>query len=286
MAVKDLLVLVVAFALGAGAVLLASSLLTEPGIGSVARVEREGPGEVAVQEEPSPLARGQHLVDHVLACGACHGADLGGGVVEGPDGATIWAPDLTATGVGPRYDGTAWRRVLTEGIGRGGLPLRAMPVGRWGGIAPADLDAVVAWLRTLEGPGRPAPRDVTGAGWAWWATEDPRLRASPEPAPEPGHGAYLAALAGCLDCHGVELGGAPARVGQVPAPSLRGEGAAEPGAGAAFGAALRRGEGRDGAPLDEAMPWRFYAGLHDTEVDALWSFVRSAQRVGAEAGRP
>lgn len=271
---RDVLVVCLAALFGALSVLAVRAWLQEPRLAAVDPVRREAVEVPTALEGPSPAERGRHLVDHVLACGACHGDGLGGALVEGPGGTRIWAPDLTATGAGARYDEAAWRRVLTEGIGLGGLPLRAMPVGRWSTLAPDDLDAVVRHLRTLPGPGRPTPRDVSGAGWGWWATEDPGLEVSPRRAPDVRHGAYLAALGGCLDCHGVDLRGGPARVGTAVAPALVGD-VGTPWSGADFAAAVLRGEGRAGTRLGPSMPWRFFAGLHDTEVDALWAFVRA-----------
>ena len=121
----------------------------------------------AAQE--TPLARGRYLVTTVMACGNCHtpkdaqgrpiaGKELAGGgiTIDIPPFAAT-APNITpdrATGIGGWSDAEI-KRAITQGIGRDGRTLEAPMAYPWyAGIRADDLDAIVAYLRTLP----PLPR--------------------------------------------------------------------------------------------------------------------------------
>jgi hypothetical protein len=48
-----------------------------------------------------------------------------------------------------------------------------------------------------------------------------------------------------------------------------------------FYAALRTGKRPDGSDLNTFMPWKAFATLTDTELDALWAFLQTVPPVSA-----
>lgn len=236
-----------------------------------------GDGDLPEPQVPliaGDLAHGRHLVDHVLACGACHGADLGGATVEAGIFGDVWAPNLTPGG--PKRSALDVVRALRRGEAPDGRRLVRMPVSRWAGLTESDLASVLAALEAAPPISRAAPAERS-AGVRWLAgLASDRVEAVPPPlhvpvAPDATYGRYLATIGGCHDCHGPDLQGASDLFGRAPGILPRPE---APFAGARFADALLRGRGADGRTLDAAMPWQLHAGLTDTEVDALWSRVR------------
>lgn len=118
----------------------------------------------ASAQTATPLERGRYLVTTILACGNCH-------TPKDADGRPIAARELAGGGVGfdiPPYAGTAanitpdretgigaWsddeiRRALVQGIARDGRKLQyPMPWPYLATLNAADVDSLVAWLRSL-----------------------------------------------------------------------------------------------------------------------------------------
>ena len=42
-----------------------------------------------------------------------------------------------------------------------------------------------------------------------------------------------------------------------------------------FDTAMRTGQTPDGRQLSDEMPWPYYAGMADLEVQALWAYINS-----------
>ena len=232
--------------------------------------------------------RGRHLVDHVLACGACHAADLGGAWVEGGLLGRVWAPNLTNGDGGRERSALAWVRALRRGEDERGGALALMPATRWAVLAEADMADVLAALRALPPVDRAAPESARfPLGW-WMGLAGRSGPTEPPPAvvearPDAEYGRYLATIAGCHDCHGAAFRGRDGTLGRAPGIVPRLDAAF---AGARFADALLRGRGGDGRVLSPVMPWPYHAGLTDTEVDALWQRVRRLAGVEGTDGVP
>ncbi len=111
----------------------------------------------------TPVERGRYLVETIAGCGNCHtpmgpnGPDrarnLAGGLVV-VDDATMRAvaPNITPdpeTGIGAWSDAEIVR-AITQGASRDGRPLLPpMGFSYYAGMTAEDLDALVAYLRTL-----------------------------------------------------------------------------------------------------------------------------------------
>lgn len=117
-------------------------------------------GEVADVSRDDPVAYGAYLVGPAGHCIECHtpmgphGADfehsLGAGGVEfpGPWGVSVSA-NLTPTGLAGRTDDEI-KRMIREGVRPDGSAMMPpMPFPYYARISDEDLDAIVAYLRTL-----------------------------------------------------------------------------------------------------------------------------------------
>jgi len=269
----------------------------------------------------SPVERGSYLVNTIMACGNCHtprdaaGASIAGGALSG--GLTIstpafiaTAPNITSdrdTGIGDWSDAEI-RRALVEGIRPEhghlpGVPLAAvMPAGFYKALLPDDLDAIIAYLRTVKPisksvadpvyrlPVHRAPYPDAEAGFGKAELADPVRR-----------GNYLVTIGHCMECHstfsagnsdykeGLGRGGrpfGPALIqgvgGEWPgvvAPNITSDPATGIGAwtDAEIERAIRHGIARDGHQLKPPMAFPFYAGLSDTDVGAIIAYLRTVK---------
>jgi hypothetical protein len=163
-----------------------------------------------------------------------------------------------------------------------------------------DVEAIVAWMRTLE----PIENEV----------EEPEVplplallmrtlpgEAAPMPCPQPGdapevRGRYLVQVAGCADCHtrreGIEIVGEPLAGGTEMA---RPEGVyrtanltpdEETGLGlwTEEGFVARFRAHREAAPVrpgdfNSPMPWSAFAGMTDEDLGAIFAFLRTLEPV-------
>jgi mono/diheme cytochrome c family protein len=117
-------------------------------------------GSVTAPDRADKVAYGRYLTTALGHCIECHspmgpqGPEVatkpfqGGAVFKGPWGASV-APPLTAKHLGTWSDDEI-KRAITTGVSRDGRHLTPpMGFGYYKSIAAADLDAIVAFLRTL-----------------------------------------------------------------------------------------------------------------------------------------
>lgn len=255
----------------------------------------------------TPIERGSYLVNAVMACDGCHtprgpsGLNMerrfsGGSIVwDGPayivHGSNI-TPDRE-TGIG------AWseddiKRLLISGVRPNGVAVAPqMPYGFYRILTPSDLDAVAAYLKTIE----PVINEMP----------PPVYKAETNPVPLPGaetsigdvvpqdpvkRGFYLATLAHCMECHsrkpdgtqdynnwwgkgGHEMKGP---FGSVVVANISSH--KETGVGAWTDAELKRalteGISRDGRLLKMPMArQRYFSRMTEQDLDAVVAWVRT-----------
>jgi mono/diheme cytochrome c family protein len=262
------------------------------------------------------IERGNYLVNTIMACGNCHSprdaegriiADraLSGGLTFDTPAFVATAANITPdreTGIGGWSDEEI-KRSLIEGMrpdhGKlAGTPLAAiMPANFYKALLPDDLAAVVAYLRSVK-PVRnevaapvyklPVRRDAypdADAGFTNAMMADPVK-----------HGAYLATIGHCMECHsawsrgvsdfktGLGKGGRafPLREGTPDGTtSIAANITSHPTAGiggwseAEIASAIRQGVARDGHALKPPMAFGFYAGIKDADLKDVIAWLRT-----------
>jgi len=274
----------------------------------------------AVAAADATLERGRYLVTTIMACGNCH-------TPKDAQGYAIGAQELAGGGVGfdiPPFEGVAanitpdretgigtWsddeiKRAITHGErpahgALAGKPLAPpMAANFFKAILPADLDAIVAYLRSVPAVRHalPAPVYRGPVRREAFATADRGFSAE-DLADPVRRGAYLATIGHCLECHTPQQGGVlqletalgaggrpflPTFVKGLPA-SWQGAVSrnltSDPvlGLGAWSDAEIKRaitqGLGRDGRKLQEPMPFAWYAGIRADDLDAIVAYLRT-----------
>ncbi|MCC7346047.1 MAG: c-type cytochrome [Variibacter sp.] len=255
----------------------------------------------------SPVERGGYLVNGILTCGNCHTPRLPDGRFDmerqlsgGPQtwdeptftvkGANI-TPDRE-TGIGAWSDADV-KRALQHGLRPNGTPLAPlMPFNYYKVFLPADLDAVVAYVRSVK-PVR-------------HAVQPPVYKGSMSDAPYPGgdramteeemrdpvrRGFYLATIGHCMECHTPTVGGRhdyrdslgkggqtfEGPFGKSVARNITSHRTAGIGAwsDAQIKRAITHGVSRDGARLKPPMGYSLYATMTDGDLDALVAWLRT-----------
>ncbi len=247
------------------------------------------PEAVAVPDDSTSIARGEHLVRAVSSCTECHGADLGGkSLMDSPVMARLAGTNLTSGrgGIGGTYSDADWVRAIRHGVRADGSPLVFMPSESYQALTDADLGAMIAYLRTVPPVDREMPKPRIGpmARVLHVAVGFPLLPAelidhhATRPEPTPGvtaeYGTYLGAVSGCTGCHGPALAG-----GGGPGPNITAGGSTAGWSEADFLRSIREGKRPDGTAISEEMPWKSYRAMSDDELKALWLFVRSMPAV-------
>ncbi len=231
------------------------------------------------------VAQGERL-SRVLGCRGCHGEDLTGHVWEDdPRVAVLYTSNLRRAV--PRYDDAALERTLRYGRRPDGSSLWAMPSEIFTHLSAADMDALIAWLRTLPEGGPDHPRLAFGPegrrlvaqgelkSTPQWVREA-RTKASPSLDGRHEWARYMI-RATCSECHGLDLAGTVDPGDRSPPPDLivaGGYGREQ------FRHLLRTGEpvgGRRLGLMAEVARGRF-AHLTEREVDAIYDYLVARAR--------
>ena len=262
-------------------------------------------GEAGAQTPKELLIqRGDYLVNAVMSCNGCHtprgpkGPDMsrmlsGGMTFDEPEfkvTASNITPD-TETGIG-KWSDYDLKKLLRTGVRPNGEAVAAiMPTAFYVALTERDLDAIVAYLRSI-----PAVRNETPP--PEYRTKQPR---PPAPLAKAAmteadqidpvkHGRYLATIAHCLECH------TPRDNGKI---NLKRIGAGGVEFKGPFGKstsanitknkdlgigtwndddvrrAITQGIAKNGDPLKPPMNFAGYAKMTPQDLSALVAFVRT-----------
>jgi mono/diheme cytochrome c family protein/cytochrome c2 len=269
-------------------------------------------GSINAALAASAIERGDYLVNTILACGNCHtprdangeiikDKALSGGRVFSTPAFVVTTPNITPdveTGIGSWTDAEI-KRALIEGIRPDhhrlpGVPLAAiMPANFYKALLPEDLDAIVAYLRSVK----PVRNEITDPVYKAPVHRDSYPDAENgfnkskfnEPA---GRGAYLATIGHCMECHsawsrgvsdfktGLGRGGrvfTEAGTGGVTAANITSDRAAGIGAWSdqEIARAITQGLSRDGRILKPPMGYSYYAGLKESDLADIIAYLRT-----------
>ena len=189
----------------------------------------------SVDATPAMIERGKYLANHVAVCIDCHGnrdwARFSGPVKPGTEGAggdvfskefgfpgTFYAKNITPYGIGHWSDGELYR-LITNGVTRNEKPIfPVMPFQAYGKMDPIDVQAIIAYLRTLPSIKNDVPDSDPDFPFNLTMRFIPRP-ASPQVRPMPedtlNYGRYLANIAACADCHTPYKKGKPVKEMQM-----------------------------------------------------------------------
>jgi mono/diheme cytochrome c family protein len=256
----------------------------------------------------SQVERGKYLVESIMGCGNCHtpqgpngpivdkalsgGAPIDEGKLFAARPSNI-TPDVE-TGIGKWTDAQI-KTAIREGKRPDGTLIGPpMPFGQYRGIADADIDAVVAYLRTVPAVKNAVAKSTYNVPLpANWGPPIDKPIAAPPAADTVAYGAYLAGPLGhCVECHTPM--GADHRHQYA---TLRGAGGMqfngpwglsvaknitsdpEHGLGkwsdAEIERAIRSGTDKDGHPLKPPMGYGYYSKVSADDMAALIAWLRS-----------
>lgn len=244
---------------------------------------------VTVPGDSAALARGRHLAVAIGKCVGCHGDDFSG--TEFGNNflfGRLAAANITSGqgGLGTRYDDATLARAIRHGINQDGKPLVFMPSEAFQYLSDEDVGALIAYLRTVPPvdktwpPRRVGPLarvlSLIGAFPLLPARLVDHAQTPPSSVPEaatPEYGRYLVNVGGCTVCHGPGLSGG-AMGPDKPASNLTPAGIGT-WTEADFVRALREGIRPGGTPIDSAMPWPEVGKMTDSEIHAVWLYLKS-----------
>ena len=253
----------------------------------------------------TPVERGAYLVNTIMTCANCHspkgppdvvaGKDFSGGLRFNVPPFDVTAPNITpdkATGIGAWSDDDI-KKLLRTGMRPSGVPVAAvMPTGFYDIITDADMDAIVAYLRTLKPISNKVPDPIykmSGPRQIFPGAETPYTPAMLNDPMKKGF--YLATIGHCMECHTPMTKGQHdwtadlARGGQeFPGPwgvstsrnitSSKTKGIGE-WTDAEIKRAITTGVDKDGNKLKGPMGYQYYAHMTDADLDAVIGWVRT-----------
>ncbi len=276
-----------------GLLLVAGVVLHFVGLSRLNNAPEVATKPVAVPTDAAAVARGEHLVSVVSACGLCHGVNLGGEVFfDGELGSYVFAANLTAGagGVAATFSDADWERAIRHGVGGDGRTLVIMPSNFYAHYSDADLAAMIAYLKTAP----PVDNDLgvrrigfpgSVLGGTIGFNEFTRINGIDHAAvggnsflegATAEYGEYLVNIAMCGGCHAANFAGIVGSDGPPPGPNLTSGGELGSWSETDFINTIRTGQAPSGKQLDaEQMPWPTISQMSDTELQAIWAYLQS-----------
>ena len=262
----------------------------------------------ASAQAQAPLERGKYLVEGILTCGNCHTPRGPGGVLDTArrhaGGPQVWdtpeynvrpsniTPDKE-TGIGGWSDKDV-KRSIHEGKRPNGQQISPqMPYAFYRIFTPADLDAVVAYVRAQP----PVANKVAPPVYKVKAMRVDVPPGAGKPMPESAmkdpvkRGFYLVTIGHCMECHTPSVKGRRDFKNALGTGGEKFEGPwgvtvsrnitphKETGIGAwtddEIKRAITQGVRKDGTKLKPPMGFGYYAGMTSSDLDAVVAYLRT-----------
>ena len=237
------------------------------------------------------VERGKHIFTAVSSCVVCHGGDAAGGpFITDSAMAILNAPNLTRGngGVGKQYTDADYDRAIRRGVRPDGTRLLIMPSWNYAAFSDDDAASVIAYIRSLPPVDRALPRVKLGpVGRILITTKKLPFDAAriadegAPPTPPPPmmvaeYGKYLTRVGGCMGCHGAHLSGGHL-AGPPDAPPASNLTVTGIGTWSVvdFMRTLTTGRDPSGHVLHPFMPWRTISQMTDTELEAIYDYLRT-----------
>ena len=250
------------------------------------------------------VKRGDYLVNTIMTCGNCHTPKgptgdimekaFSGGLSWDEPPFKVTAANITQdkdTGIGSWTDAQI-KTLLRTGKRPNGVPIASvMPTGFYGIVTERDMDAIVAYLRTLKPIANKVPDPIykfAAPPQIFPGAEKPYTEAMLSDPVKKGF--YLATIGHCMECHtpmpkgvhnwadlgtgGFEFPG-PWGVSvsrNITASKTKGIGS---WADADIKRAITKGVSKDGSPLKPPMGFPYYDHLTDGDLNAVIAYLRT-----------
>ena len=249
--------------------------------------------------------RGSYLVNTIMTCANCHspkgppaavaGKDFSGGLSWDEPPFKVTASNITQdkdTGIGNWSDADI-KKLLRTGLRPNGIAIASvMPTGFYGIITDGDMDAIVAYLRTIKPVSNKVPDPIyrmAAPRQVFPGTEQPYTPAML--GDKMKRGFYLASIGHCMECHTPMVKGRHdwaddlGRGGfEFPGPwgvsisrnltSSKSKGIGD-WTDAEIKRAITQGIDKDGNHLKPPMGYGYYAHMTDSDLDAVIAWVRT-----------
>lgn len=255
----------------------------------------------AVAQDAPLLERGRYLVEVTAACGNCHtpmgpqgpvaGRALAGGTVFDEPPSRAVASNITPdpeTGIG-RWTDAELARAIREGIRPDGTLIGPpMPFEFYRGLADRDLQAIIAYLRTLPPVHNAVERSIYSVQLP--PSYGPPVASVEPPGNDPvARGGYLAGpVAHCMECHTPMLPSGQRDMSRLGAGGVQFTGpwgtsaarnltpaALRSWSDAEIARAVTTGLSRDGSPLRPPMAFWAYRDMRPQDVSDLIAYLRA-----------
>lgn len=276
---------------------------------------------VRIDATPERIARGEYLFNHVAMCADCHStrdwSKYAAPIVPGTIGmggepftpelmpglpGSLYARNITPAAVGDWTDGELMR-TITTGVNKHGTPLfPLMPYPAYGSLDRDDVEAIVAYMRTLAPIANEVPDRSLHFPMPLIVRTIPRAASFQERPPasdKAAYGAYVVRAAACVECHtprdaqGQPLPGRDFAGGmefRFPAGGVVRSANLTPDADTGIGTwteqqfvdkfrAFSGAPARTLSPAEQrentVMPWLPYSGMTDEDLRAVYAHLRT-----------
>jgi mono/diheme cytochrome c family protein len=250
------------------------------------------------------VKRGDYLVNTIMTCGNCHspkgptgdipGKEFSGGLSWDEPPFKVTAPNITQdkeTGIG-KWSEADIKKLLREGVKPDGVPIATvMPTGFYEIITDRDMNAIVAYLRTLKPIKNKVPDPVykmKQVRQIFPGAEKPYTEAMFKDHVK--HGFYLATIGHCMECHTPMVKGVHPwdKIGaggfEFPGPwgvsvSRNITSSKSKGIGGWTDAQIKHvittGIDKDGNHLKPPMGFAYYAKMTDGDINDIIAYLRT-----------
>ncbi len=277
------------------------------------------PQDYKVALTPEKIERGKYLANHVMLCVDCHSVrdfslfsappmpdteSAGGEIFDQSVGfpGVFVSANITPHGIGDWTDGELLR-LITTGVKRDGEPIfPIMPYLNYGKLDLEDIEAVIAYVRSLEPIPNELPKSKPDFPFSLIMRTIPEKAAftkRPKPEDQIAYGSYLVTAGACGDCHtrfekgdfvGEPLAGG--REFQMPDGSILTSSNLTPHESGLkhwtsemfvqrFKMYGTHYEPEPVAPgeFQTIMPWMMYAGMTEDDLEAIYEYLRTLDPV-------
>ena len=249
---------------------------------------------IKVQGTAEQIARGEKFANFCANCHGNHGnLPLSGQDFTeggGPPFGTLFAPNLTPAGDLKNWSDGEIVRAIREGVHKNGRSLVIMPSDIFHNMSDADVQSIVAYLRSTPAvtPDTPVNNlNIIGALFVNVVPAQTHQAAITQPivAPPAGttadYGTYLVNVIGCRQCHGPDLAGGVADPNGGPPAGPNLTVLVPKWSEAEFMKTIRTGTDPTGKQLNpDEMPWKnISAFASDDDLKAMFAYLKNLQPI-------